>query len=142
MRAGSRSDRTGSGALQVGGGLGLLRRINAGIDLVERLALPDDRAFPEQAALDDTGDLRPDIGNLVSRDAARKLLLKRSAAFLNDDEADLGWSTRTAAPAAATLRPRRASAAAASGKQKRSYQNGAETAAHRGEVIHSGGQFR
>ena len=110
----------GARALEVRRGLCRLRVIDARIDLVERLSLPNDRALPEQAALDDAGNLRPDLGDLVSGDAPGKLLLERRAALLNDDVADGGGTARAAAPAAAALSSllpqaasRRATAAAA-----------------------------
>jgi hypothetical protein len=56
--------------LQVGGRLGDLRLIDARVDLVERLSLAHDRAFGEEAPQDDTGHLRPDLGNLESGDPA------------------------------------------------------------------------
>ena len=87
-----------------------------GIDLVERLALADDRAFAEQPAQDDAGNLRPDLGHLVSRDPARKLLLERGAALLDDDVADLDGTLRAAAPAgapAASLPPEQAAISSA-----------------------------
>src|SRR6185295_1193284 len=109
----------GPGALHVGGGLGGLGGIDARIDLVERLALADERAFAEQAALDDPGDLRPDFGHLVGDDAAGQLLLDRRAALLNDDIAD---RRSAAAPAAAAARAVLRVAAAAS--DQRSAGNG------------------
>jgi hypothetical protein len=80
---------SGACALEVGLGFGCLRLIEAGIDLVERLAGADDRAFGEEAPLDDPCDLRPHLGSLERRHAARKLGDQRHVARLHHDEADL-----------------------------------------------------
>ena len=97
LGAGPRRDGASPGALQVGGGLRLLGRVNARVDLVERLALAHDRAFAEQSALDDSRDLRPDIGDLIGSDPSGQFLLQWGASHLDDDEADL---SRAALPAA------------------------------------------
>src|SRR5206468_11128923 len=97
LGAGPRRDRIGAGALEVGRGLRLLGGIDAGIDLVERLALPNDRAFLEKPLLHHARNLRPNLRDLEGSDTAGKFLLKRSAALLPDDETDRG---RTAGPAA------------------------------------------
>ena len=92
----------GPRALQVCSGLGGLRLIDAGIDLVERLALLDDRALAEQTAKDHARHLRTDLGHLVSRDPAGKLLLDRRAALL-DDRRSRPWSARRAAATASAF---------------------------------------
>ena len=75
-------------------------------------------AFTEQAALDDSGDLGPDVGHLEGRDPSGQLLLERRAALLNDDVADRGRSARAAPAAAARLLAGRAAAAACRKQQR------------------------
>src|SRR5207253_8764685 len=103
-------------ALKIGRGLCRLRLIDAGIDLVERLALADDRSLAEQAAQDDAGNLRPDFGHLKRSDPPRQFLLDRRAALLDDDIADLDRPLGSAAPSARS----RVRAAAAGSEQARS----------------------
>ncbi len=80
-------------------GLGV---IDAGVDLIERLPLPDERSFAEQPAEDDAGDLRADVGDLIGGNAARQVLLDRGTALLDDHVADRhgpAWAAATAGPA-------------------------------------------
>ena len=79
-------------ALQVRLRLRSLGIIDAGIDLIERLALSDDRAFLEKPAQDDAADLRSNVGDLESRHSAREVLNDRRAALLDDDESDDDWA--------------------------------------------------
>ena len=90
--------------------------VDARIDLVESLALADDRTFLEQPLQDHARNLRANVGHLGSGDSAGKLLLERGAALLDDDIADRGRASETAAPAssaapAAGLRVTRTAAA-------------------------------
>ena len=79
-------------------GLGV---IDAGIDLVECLALLDDRALPEKPTEDNAGDLRPDLRGLECSDAARQILHYRGAALLDHDIADRDGPLGTAASTSA-----------------------------------------
>src|SRR6185369_16690487 len=105
--------RAGAGALQVRGRLRGLCRIDAWVDLVERLALADDRPFAEQSPENDSRDLGPHFRHLVGGYAAGQLLLDRCTALLDDDEID---RLRAAGPtASAALRSALSIAIAASG---------------------------
>ena len=63
------------------------RLIGRGIDLIERLAGLDGRAFGEQALLDDAGDLRVDIGHGERIGAARQFGRELYRLLADDDEA-------------------------------------------------------
>jgi hypothetical protein len=69
--------------------------------LIQRLALVDDRTFAEQPAKDHAGNLRTNVGCLISGNSAGKVLDYRRAALLDDDITDLGRAF-SGAPAAAT----------------------------------------
>jgi hypothetical protein len=82
--------RLGLGLGEGGGGAVDTGLIGGRVDLVERLAGADQRAFLEQAGLHDAADLRAHVRDQEGRGAARQLGGQAHGLRLGDDVADLG----------------------------------------------------
>ena len=141
LRASPGRDCARSGALQIGGRLRLLSGIDAGVDLIKRLTLADERSLGKQPFEDHARNLRPDVGHLVGRDASRQLLLDRSTALLDDDKSDRRRPARPTASTAAAVALRIAGATAP-GEQQHGCDEAKGQAETRTLKNHCCGQFR
>lgn len=95
--------RLGLGLGEGGGGAVIGGLIGGGVDLVQRLAGADDRAFLEQPLLDDAAHLRAHFGDQIGRGAAGQFRGQAHGLRLGHDVADLGRPTHAHAHAAARL---------------------------------------